>query len=293
MMSRIPKLKLNDGNDIPMLGFGTGTAQMMAQDKKDVSKITSTAIQMGFVHIDCAEAYLNESAVAAGIRDSGVPRENLFITAKLVGNRKQDIKAAFAASLERLGLDYIDLCLIHVPILAGSPQRLQGMWANLEEVKDSGKVKSIGTSNFMQDDLDVILETARIPPAINQVEYHPYLQHEGLVEYHKQHNISIAAYSPLSALTAARPGPLDSMYGELASKYGVTESDVGLRWCIDQGIVTITTSSSEERLRGYISKTFSFKLSSEEIEAMAELGRQKHHQGIALSYMRATYQDAD
>ena len=227
----------------------------------------------------CRVAYHNEGAVGAGIKAAGVPREKLFVTTKVVGKRNQDIKAAVDASLERLGLEYVDLLLIHVPFLVGSREILQTHWAKLEEAKAAAKAKSIGTSNFMQEDIETILQTAKIPPALNQIEYHPYLQHANLVEYHKQHNIAVAAYSSLAAITAARPGPLDSMYAELASKYGVTESDVGLRWCLDQGIVTITTSSSEKRLQGYLDKTFSFQLSPEEVKMMAEVGRQKHYKG--------------
>lgn len=234
-------------------------------------------------------AYGNESGVGAGIKASGVPREKLFVTTKVVGTKGQDVQAALDRSLEQLGLDYLDLYLVHVPYAAGSPKELQRIWSEMEAVKASGKVKSIGVSNFEQEDIEVILETAKTIPAINQVEYHPYLQHGTLVEFLRQKNIATAAFSPLTAVTKARPGPLDDTYSELATNHGVTEGDVALRWCIDQGIVAITTSHSEERLQGYLSKIPSFKLTGEEVKRISEIGKQKNYQGPTEQFMRMQY----
>ncbi|KAH9985935.1 Aldo/keto reductase [Xylariaceae sp. FL0662B] len=287
-MNPVPALKLNDGNEIPMLAYGFGTANFGGNDD-DISKKAVLAIKNGYYHLDCAEVYANESGVGAGIKASGIPREKLFVTTKVVGTKNQDVNAALDKSLKKLGLDYIDLYLVHIPFAAGSPEGLQAIWKQVEAVKTSGKAKSIGVSNFEQDDLEIILETAKIPPAINQIEYHPYLQHGELLDFHRQHNIALSAYSPLMALTAARPGPLDEIYAELARKYGVTESDIGLRWCLDQDIVVITTSGSEERLQGYMSQTFKFKLTAQEITNIAEVGKKKHFQGPGISYMSKVF----
>ena len=149
----------------------------------------------------------------------------------------------------------------------------------MEEIKASGKAKTIGVSNFLQKDLEAILETAKVPPAINQIEYHPYLQHGGLLDFHKKHNIATSAYGPLTAVVKATPGPLDSTYAELARKYGVTPGEIALRWIIDQGIVALTTSGNEDRLKGY-QKVAQFKLTPKEVETIAEVGQEKHFRGF-------------
>jgi diketogulonate reductase-like aldo/keto reductase len=156
---------------------------------------------------------------------------------------------------------------------------LQAKWADLEEIQASGRAKSIGVSNFLQKDLEVILEKAKIPPAINQIEYHPYLQHGGLLDFHRKNNITTSAYGPLTAAVRATPGPLDDVYAQLAKKYGVTPGEIALRWAIDQGVVVLTTSRSEDRLKGY-QKVAQFKLTPTEVQEIAEVGQQKHFRGF-------------
>lgn len=283
-MDYIPNLKMSDGNEIPMLAYGLGTARAKGRDvtEKDdeVIKLTIMAIKNGFYHLDGAEVYRNEEELGAAIKIAGVPREKLFVTTKLSGTKKQDVQTAFETSLKKLGLDYVDLYLVHAPYLAHTPEGLQEVWAKMEAIKESGKAKSIGVSNFLPEHLETILKTAKIPPAINQIEYHPYLQHGDLLDFHREKNIAVSAYGPLTAITQAKPGPVDAVYGELANKYGVTEGDIALRWCIDQGIVVITTSSSEQRLQGYLRKLPSFKLTPKEVEKISELGKEKHFRGF-------------
>lgn len=190
------------------------------------------------------------------------------------------VEEAFSASLEKLGLDYVDLYLIHSPFWTESPEEWQDKWRQMEALKDSGRARSIGVSNYYKQHLDAVLKTAKYPPAINQIEYHPYLQHGDLVAYHREHNIALSAYGPLTAVTKARPGPLDAKYAELAKKYGVSEGEVALRWVVDQGIVVITTSANEQRLQGIMSKLPSFSLTPSEVAEVAELGQQKHHRGF-------------
>ncbi|KAI1843056.1 hypothetical protein JX266_010745 [Neoarthrinium moseri] len=283
-MEYLPHLKLNDGNEIPMLSYGLGTARAKDRDAteqdEEVVKLTTMAIKNGYYHLDGAEVYKNEEELGAAIKAAGVPREKLYVVTKLSGTKKQDVQTAFETSLAKLGLDYVDLYLVHAPYLAHTPEELQAVWAKMEAIKDSGKARSIGVSNFLQEHIETVLKTARIPPAINQIEYHPYLQHGGLVEFHRQNNIAISAYGPLTAVTKAKPGPLDATYADLANKYGVTGADVALRWCLDQGIVAITTSSNEQRLQGYLRKLPSFKLTPKEVETISELGQQKHFRGF-------------
>lgn len=180
----------------------------------------------------------------------------------------------------------MDLYLIHSPFFTTDPKVLQAKWAEMEAIKASGRAKSIGVSNFIQEQLDIVLETAEVPPAINQIEFHPYLQHitqdrsSDLLAYHREKGIAVSGYGGLTAITRAAPGPVDGKYAELAEKYNVTEGDVALRWTLDTGVVAITTSSSEDRLRQYLEKLPSFRLTAEEVKEISDLGIKKHYRGF-------------
>lgn len=210
------------------------------------------------------------------VKESGVPREKFFITTKITGTKVVDTQATFEESLKKLQLDYVDLYLVHAPFFANTPKDLQKKWADMEAIYASGKAKSIGVSNFLQKDLEVILETAKIVPSINQIEYHPYLQHGSLIPFLREKNIAVAAYSPLTAIIRASPGPLDDTYAHLARKYGVTPGEIALRWVIDQGMVALTTSGSEQRLKDY-QKITQFKLTPKEVEEISKIGSEKHY----------------
>jgi diketogulonate reductase-like aldo/keto reductase len=190
------------------------------------------------------------------------------------------IEEAFSTSLKKLQLDYVDLYLIHSPFRLKTDEELQRRWAEMEAVHKSGRARSIGVSNFLEEHLAAVLKTAAVVPAINQIEYHPYLQHGGLLAYQREHGIAASAYGPLTAITRAAPGPLDGTYTELARKYGVQEGEVALRWVIDQGIVAITTSANEQRLQSYLSKLPKFKLTPKEVEEISKTGEQKHYRGF-------------
>lgn len=212
-----------------------------------------------------------------------MPREKLYVVTKCtkVPGPDGSIEDCFATSLKKLGLDYVDLYLIHSPFFAeGRAAELQAKWAQMEAIHASGRARSIGVSNFAQTHLDAVLQTARVPPAINQIEYHPYLQHGDLLAYHRDKHIAVSAYAPLTAVTKAAPGPLDGVYASLASKYGVGAGEVALRWVVDQGAVAITTSSKEERLRGFLTAVPSFKLTPREVEEIAAKGQEKHYRGF-------------
>lgn len=153
----------------------------------------------------------------------------------------------------------------------------------MEAVQAAGKTRSIGVSNFEASDLEIILQTAKVTPAINQIEFHPYAQHRETVSLCRAKGIAVSAYSPLAAVTAARPGPADAAYAELAAKYGVTEGEVALRWCLDQDVVAITTSKKAERLRSIMANTLRFKLEADEVEKLRSVGSQKQYTGMGIS----------
>ena len=223
--------------------------------------------------------YGNEAELGQAIKESGVAREKLYVTTKISGTKVQDTKAAFELSLKKLDLDYVDQYLIHAPFFANSPEDIQKKWAEMEEIQASGKAKTIGVSNFQRKDLEAVLKTAKVIPAINQIEFHPYLQHVDLLKLHREHGIMTAAYAPLTAVTKAKPGPVDEVYGQLAKKYDVTTGEIALRWVIDQGFVVLTTSGNEERLKQYL-KVAHFKLTSKEVEEISELGKKKNFRGF-------------
>lgn len=267
--------------------------------KFDEKVVTSAkqAIASGFRHLDGAEgkrsssprrlsrkklikeqAYGNEEELGTAIKQGGVPREELFVTTKFAAKEGLDLREHFDSSLKKLGLDYVDLYLIHSPFFAnGDEEILQKAWADMEAIQAAGKAKSIGVSNYLQEHLEAIFKTAKVKPAINQIEFHPYLQHGDLLDFHRQHGIAVAAYSPLTPIVRCPGGPVDAKWAGLATKYGVSESEIGLRWCVDQGIVTLTTTSNVDRMHRFVSQVPKFKLTPKEVEDIADLGKQKHY----------------
>lgn len=189
-----------------------------------------------------------------------------------------DPETALAASLKKLQLSYVDLYLIHAPYYANEGKdaaALQKSWAAMERIKEKGLAKSIGVSNFLPVHLEAVLQTAKTLPAINQVEFNPYLQRSELLKFHKKHGIATAAYGPLGPITKGAPGPLDSVLNALARKYAVGPGEILLRWAIDQDVVAVTTSAKENRLSDYLRCT-KFKLTPEEIREINKVGEEKH-----------------
>ena len=230
------------------------------------------------MHLDNAEVYNTEPEMAKAIKNSKIEREKLYVTTKVIKSI-DDIHGAIDASLKKLGLDYVDLYLIHAPFFAGGDEKkLQDAWTKMEEVAAMGKAKSIGVSNFLQKDLSAILKTCRVRPAVNQIEFHPYLQHGDLLAFHKNQDIKVSAYSPLMPVTKAKGGPLDPYLEKLGKKYAVNPGEILLRWCVDQNVIPITTSSKEQRMSDML-RIFAFSLTPKEVEEISGVGDSHHFRG--------------
>ncbi|KAJ5272864.1 hypothetical protein N7478_007989 [Penicillium angulare] len=290
----IPTIKLRNGTEIPTLGYGTGTAwyKKSGDIELDRNLIDSAknAIKLGYNHLDGAEVYGTEPELGVAIEESQSPRESLFVTTKVYPNLA-DIPAALDASLKKLRLDYVDFTnsllffflkyryLIHAPFTITTEKELQTAWAAMEQVQATGKARVIGVSNFLQSHLETILKTAKVVPEVNQIEFHPYLQHGNLVPWQESQGIRTVGYGGLAPITRAHGGPLDSLISGLAFKYGVSESEILLRWTLDRGCVAITTSSKESRLASYL-RTLAFTLNPQEVAEISELGQQNHHRSF-------------
>ncbi|RMZ87305.1 hypothetical protein DV736_g5469, partial [Chaetothyriales sp. CBS 134916] len=261
------------------IGYGAGTAWFKSKPDAPFNdacvEAVKSAIKIGYTHLDNAEVYNTEAEMGKAIKESKLDREKLFVTTKVI-TKISDIHAAIDASLKKLGLDYVDLYLIHAPFFAENDEKkLQDAWAKMEEVAALGKAKSIGVSNFLQHHIDAILKTCRVRPAINQIEFHPYLQHGNLLPYLKNQNIRVSAYSPLIPITKAKGGPLDSYLEALAKKYAVGPGEILLRWTLDQNVIPITTSSKEQRLSDIL-RIFTFSLTPKEVDQIKEIGNTHH-----------------
>ncbi|KAJ7119704.1 NADP-dependent oxidoreductase domain-containing protein [Mycena epipterygia] len=242
-------IQLNNGREIPSLGFGT--AWRRGKEDEPISQVDQ-AISLGFSHIDTAQAYRSEVEAGIAIRDSGLERKEIFITTKYSGVDGLDIKTSISNSLTNLGVSYVDLYLIHHPRLA-LPD-IPTAWKEMEDIQAQGLAKSIGVSNFQVNDLAILLASAKVKPAANQILLHPYVyaQQLPILEYAAKHKIVIEAYSPLIPITSLPGGPLDAPVSAIAERFGVSMDQVLLAWAKAKGTVVVTTSSKKERLLGYL-----------------------------------------
>ena len=249
---------LADGNSIPMLGLGV----WQVEDSRECVDAVRWALEAGYRHIDTAQAYGNEESVGVGLRESGVPREEIFVTTKFVP-RRDDPVAELEASLRRLGLDYVDLYIIHWP--AGGPLRA---WPGMERARKLGHTRSIGVSNFDTDEIDTLVESAEQPPVINQVQFNPFAYRKKLLEACLANNVAVEAYSPLGTGRHLN----DSTVVRIAARHERTPAQILLRWGIQHGIPQIPKSTHQPRIVEN-SKVFDFVLTDEDMGALDALDR--------------------
>ena len=259
----VPQIPLNSGTSIPQLGFG-----VFKVDPAETQRVVEDALEVGYRHIDTATGYDNEEQVGAALAASGIPREELFITTKLRNDHHKagDARAAFGRSLDMLGLDYLDLYLIHWPMPAHD--LYVDTWREFESFHADGRAKAIGVSNFLVPYLENLLAKTSIVPAVNQVELHPIFQQREQRAFQAEHDIKTEAWGPLGQ------GKYD-LFGmtpiqDAAASHGVTPAQVVIRWHLQTGNIVIPKSNSRERMAQNFD-VFGFELSADEFAAITDL----------------------
>jgi 2,5-diketo-D-gluconate reductase A len=250
---------LADGNRIPLLGLGV----WQVPDGPECVNAVRWALELGYRHIDTAQAYGNEESVGTGLRESGVPRDDVFITTKFHPRRGRDPAAEAERSLERLGVEQVDLYIVHWP--EGGPT---WAWPGMERARALGHARSIGVSNFDVGELQALLAGATAPPVVNQVQFSPYEHRTALLDACERNGIALEAYSPLGT-----GRHLDSeTVGEIAERHGRTPAQVLLRWCVQRGIPVIPKSTHRERIAEN-GRIFDFELADDDLARLDALDR--------------------
>jgi 2,5-diketo-D-gluconate reductase A len=259
----VSNVVLNNETTIPQLGFG-----VFQVPPEDTAQVTSTALEVGYRHIDTAQMYGNEEGVGEAIRASGIPRDELYVTSKLNNSFHEPDAArrAFDETMSRLGLDRIDLFLIHWPL----PTRYDGdyvsTWRTLAEFVADGRATSIGVSNFQPAHLDRIISETGVVPQVNQIEVHPYFTNEEARAASIRHGVEVEAWSPIAQGKVLD----DPVIAEIASAHGKTPSQVTLRWHIERGDIVFPKSVREERMRENFD-IFDFSLTEDQVAAISAL----------------------
>ncbi|MFC6042525.1 aldo/keto reductase [Nocardioides hankookensis] len=259
----VSNVVLNNETTIPQLGFG-----VFQVPPADTAAVTGTALEVGYRHIDTAQMYGNEAGVGEAIKASGIARDELYVTSKLNNtfHEPDAARRAFDETLERLGLDRIDLFLIHWPL----PTRYDGdfvsTWRTLAEFVEDGRATSIGVSNFQPAHLDRIVAETGVVPAVNQIEVHPYFTNEEARAASIRHGIEVEAWSPIAQGKVLD----DAVIGEIATAHGKTPSQVTLRWHIERGDIVFPKSVREERMRENFD-IFDFTLTEDQVAAISGL----------------------
>jgi 2,5-diketo-D-gluconate reductase A len=251
-------IALNDGYAIPQLGLGVWQV-----DPAATAQVTSWAIECGYRSIDTAEGYRNEEGVGRAIRSAAVPRTELYITSKLRNGAHQRDAAlrAFDDTMSKLGIAQIDLFLIHWPV--PSQDKYVEAWKALIELREAGRIKSIGVSNFNQDHLERIIGDTGVVPAVNQIELHPRFQQRDKREFHASHNIRIESWSPLGSGRLLQDPTIET----IARKHGKTTAQTIIRWHLQQGLIVIPKSANKERIVSNFD-VLDFELDGEDIDAI-------------------------
>ncbi|HWM36758.1 MAG TPA: aldo/keto reductase [Streptomyces sp.] len=260
-MTTTPEVTLNNGVRIPQLGFGV----FQIPDEETAAAV-STALEAGYRSIDTAAVYGNERGVGRALASSGIPRDELFVTTKLWNDDQghDETLRAFDASLEKLGLDHVDLYLIHWPLPARD--RYLDTWRALEKLHADGRAKAVGVSNFQPAHLSRLMENSDIVPAVNQIELHPQLQQSELRALHAKQGIATEAWSPLAQGAVLQ----DPAITAIAEAHGKAPAQVILRWHLQLGNVVIPKSVTPERIRQNLD-VFDFTLSDEDVAAITAL----------------------
>jgi diketogulonate reductase-like aldo/keto reductase len=234
----IPTVTLNNGVRIPQLGFG-----VFQVPPEETQRIVEDALAAGYRHIDTAAAYRNETGVGAALAASGIPREEVFVTTKLRNGEQGHVLNAFRDSREALGVDYVDLYLIHWPV--PSQGLFTGAWKQMEKLYADGQVRAIGVSNFLAEHLDTLLAASDVVPAVNQIEIHPTFQQRDLAARSRSLGVAVEAYSPLGQGADLGAATVTA----LAARYGATPAQVVLAWHLAQGTIVIPKSADSARMR--------------------------------------------
>ncbi|MEV1132370.1 aldo/keto reductase [Agromyces sp. NPDC049794] len=262
----VPRLQLNDGYSIPQLGFG-----VFRVDPRETERIVTDALEVGYRHLDTARIYGNEEGVGRAIADSGIPREELYVTTKLWNDDQgtQSVFDAFDRSLERLGMEYVDLYLIHWP--APANDRYVETWRAFEQLRESGRARSIGVSNFLVPHLERLLAETGTVPAVDQIELHPYHQQPATAAFAEEHAIAIEAWGPLGQ----GKYPLFELpeVTDAAAAHGATPAQVVIRWHLQRGHIVFPKSNRRERMAENFD-VFGFELTDGEMEAITGLERE-------------------
>src|SRR3954447_25872376 len=264
-MTSIPRIAFNDGNSIPQLGFG-----VFQIDPEDTAEAVGTALEVGYRHIDTAEMYGNEQGVGEAVRASGLGRDEVFVTSKLANgaHRPEDARRAFEGTLSALGVDFVDLFLIHWPLPTLYDGDFVSTWKVMEAFKADGRARSIGVSNFQVGHLERLAAECDVVPAVNQIELHPYFLNDEVHEYGREHGIATEAWSPI-----ARGAVLDEpMITAIADRVGRTPAQVVLRWHLQRGNVVFPKSTTPARIRENFGLS-DFALDPRDAEAIDALDR--------------------
>src|SRR3954471_18023547 len=264
-MTSIPSITLNDGHSIPQLGFG-----VFQIDPDDTAVAVGTALEVGYRHIDTAEMYGNEQGVGEAVRASGLDRDEVFITSKLANasHRPDDARRAFEGTLSALGVDSVDLFLIHWPLPTLYDGDVVSTWKTLEEFRADGRARSIGVSNFQVAHLERLAETCDVVPAVNQVELHPSFQNREVDVYHRAHGIATEAWAPIAQGQVLG----DATVNEIADRIGKTPAQVVLRWHIQHGNVVFPKSTTPARIEENFA-LFDFALEPDDLARIDALDR--------------------
>ncbi len=256
-------IQLQNNVEVPIIGLGV----FRSNDGTETEQAVTWALESGYTHIDTAKIYNNEESVGTAIAKSSIGREKIFLTTKLWNEdiRQRRAKEAFQESLDKLQTNYVDLYLLHWPVEG----RLEA-WADLEELYNDGKIKTIGVSNFHKHHLEELFEQAKIIPMVNQIESHPYFNNQELIDFCQSKNIAVQAWSPLGGDGA--PILKDEIIIKLAEKYNKTPVQIILRWNIQRNVIVLPKSVNKERIASNI-QAFDFELTTEDMNTINNLNK--------------------